>query len=105
MRWFRGCIEATVGKKISFTQFDIQEKKIKINTYSEWVIKSKSLTRFPINLSFQEVSKFFVSTFEHDYDKDVHTRYNLSRVKIKSCIVRIDGNKSFNRFVKNYESD
>ena len=38
--------------------------------------------------------------FEHDHDKDVQTRSNLSGVKIKYCNVRINANESFDRFVK-----
>ena len=100
LRLSSSCTEATAGKKMFHLHNLIFKKKIEIDTYFERVIKSKSLTTFPINLSFQEVNRFFVLMFEHDHDEDVQTRSNLSGVKLKYCNIRINANESFDRFLK-----
>ena len=56
---------------------------------------------FLIDVSFQEVNRLFVLSFENKDDRTVHTKYYLGTVEIKNYNVMIDGQNIFEQPVKN----
>ena len=57
-----------------------------------------------INPSFQGVNRGFVSSFEYNAHRTIHTRYFLPTVEIKDYNVRIDRKNSFDQPVKKDEN-
>ena len=48
-----------------------------------FTIKTKSIFRFLIDLSFQGVNRFFVLSFQNEEGRKVHTGCYLPKVEIK----------------------
>ena len=76
-------------------------------------LDNNSLTRFPLDASFQGVKRLFVLAFDNSGDKDKkvvrnsHTKYFLPRVNITNYNVLIDGTNFYdqpiNDMIKQYD--
>ena len=61
------------------------KKAIKWNKYQSIVTTERQnlYLNFLINPSFQGVNRIFVLSFKNDADRKIHTKYYLSKIKIK----------------------